>query len=85
MAPPEQKAESYKYLLHNNVVLELNPVHPIIKQLSSLRDSNQEVAELVAGQLFDNALMNADLVHDPRRMVGRINKLLTAVTKGKEE
>ena len=84
MAPPEQKEASYKYLLHNNVVLELNPGHPIIKQLVPLRESNPEVAELVAAQLFDNALMNADLVHDPRRMVGRINQILKAVTDAKE-
>jgi len=84
MAPPEQKEASYKYLLHNNVVLELNPSHPIIKQLVPLRESNPEVAALVAGQLFDNALMNADLVHDPRRMVGRINQILKAVTDAKE-
>lgn len=80
MAPPDQKEASYKYLLHNNVVLELNPEHDIIKQLSSLSESNPAVADLVAAQLFDNALMNADLIHDPRRMVSRINQILRAVT-----
>ena len=80
MAPPEQKEASYKYLLHNNVVLELNPEHDIIKQLASLSESNPAVADLVAAQLFDNALMNADLIHDPRRMVSRINQILRAVT-----
>lgn len=76
MTPPEQRESSQKYLLHNNVVLELNPTHPIIKQLAVAQTSNPDLAELVAQQLFDNALMNADLVQDPRSMVSRLNKLL---------
>jgi len=76
MIPPEERESSQKYLLHNNVVLELNPSHPIIKQLSVAQNSNPDLAELVAQQLFDNALMNADLVQNPRSMVSRLNKLL---------
>ena len=43
MTPPEQKEANYKYLLSDKVVLELNPSHPIIRQLSSLKESNPEV------------------------------------------
>lgn len=76
MQLPEQRETSMKYLLHNQVVLELNPSHSIIKQLAVAQTSDPELAELVAKQLFDNALMNADLVQDPRTMVSRLNQLL---------
>ena len=81
MTPHEQKESSYKYLLHNNVTLELNPDHAIIQQLAALRETNAEIAELVAAQIFENALMNADLVHDPRRMVPRLNKIMESALK----
>ena len=84
MAPPEQKEASYKYLLHDNVTLELNPSHPIIRELSELREGSPDIAGLVAAQLFDNALINANLVHDPRRMVPRINQLLDSLLKGRK-
>ena len=62
-----------RYLLHNNVVLELNPAHPIIKRLAVAQTSNPDLAELVALQLFDNALMNADLVQVRRPVTGLYN------------
>ncbi|KAL5012054.1 hypothetical protein ScPMuIL_010605 [Solemya velum] len=56
--------------------LEINPSHPLIKRLSSLQQSDAALAKLVTEQLYDNAMINAGLVDDPRSMVGRINELL---------
>ena len=57
-------------------VLEINPRHKIIKRLASLRDENAGLARIVAEQVFDNALISAGLVVEPRTMVERISDLM---------
>jgi molecular chaperone HtpG len=55
---------------------EINPDHPMIVKLDSLRRSDAELAGLVSGQLFDNAMVSAGMVEDPRAVMGRLNQLL---------
>ena len=59
-------------------VLEINPEHPIIHSLSKLHASGdkEEVAKLVAEQIFDNSLIAAGLVDDARNMLPRLNQIL---------
>ena len=59
-------------------VLEINPEHPIIHSLSRLhaRGDKEEVAKLVAEQIFDNSLIAAGLVDDARNMLPRLNQIL---------
>jgi len=45
-------------------------------QLEKTRHSNADLARQIAEQVFDNALVAAGLMEDPRAMVGRINALL---------
>ncbi|KAK4317906.1 hypothetical protein Pmani_011043 [Petrolisthes manimaculis] len=56
--------------------LEINPTHPIIVKLNSLRQSNPRLAELTAKQLFNNAMVVAGLVEDPRTVLSSMNELL---------
>ncbi|KAG3259098.1 heat shock protein 75 kDa, mitochondrial [Ictidomys tridecemlineatus] len=56
--------------------LEVNPRHMLIKKLSQLREQEPELAQLLADQIYDNAMIAAGLVDDPRPMVGRLNDLL---------
>ncbi|KAL9972932.1 hypothetical protein ACROYT_G019332 [Oculina patagonica] len=56
--------------------LEINPSHELIRHLQDARTVNTDLAVLVVHQLFDNAMMSAGLLHDPRSMVGRLNSLL---------
>jgi hypothetical protein len=56
--------------------LEINTSHPVIVQLNTLRTSNPAYAVLIAEQLFDNALVAAGLLDDPRTMLPRLNRLL---------
>ncbi|CAK7303162.1 Heat shock protein 75 kDa, mitochondrial [Vulpes lagopus] len=56
--------------------LEINPRHILIKKLSALRDSEPELAQLLADQIYTNAMIAAGLVDDPRPMVGHLNHLL---------
>ena len=62
-------------------VLEINPSHPIIVALAKAHGEGGQrttVAELVAQQMFDNALIAAGLVEDPRSMLSRLNDILFA-------
>nr|XP_036870271.1 heat shock protein 75 kDa, mitochondrial [Manis javanica] len=56
--------------------LEINPRHTLIKKLSQLRDSEPDLAQLLAEQIYENAMIAAGLLDDPRPMVGRLNHLL---------
>jgi len=58
------------------VDLEINPRHELVKKLAAAKDSQPEVASLVAGQLLDNALMAAGLLEDARDTVSRMNSLM---------
>merc|ERR1719430_283370 len=55
---------------------EINPAHPIVKKLNSLRETNAPLAILVTEQLFANAMVSAGLVEDPRTMLKSMNDLL---------
>jgi TNF receptor-associated protein 1 len=56
--------------------LEINPDHAMMGRLNAMRQSNAELAGEVAEQIFDNALVAAGLLEDPRAMLGRLNGLL---------
>ncbi|XP_072941705.1 heat shock protein 75 kDa, mitochondrial [Epargyreus clarus] len=56
--------------------LEINAKHPIIKKLHKLLSSDKELANMVAQQLFSNAMVTAGLVMDPRNLINNINELL---------
>ncbi|KAL7637037.1 UNVERIFIED_CONTAM: hypothetical protein RMT77_012795 [Armadillidium vulgare] len=56
--------------------LEINPSHPIILKLSKLRKDNVKLSELLAKQLFNNAMVTAGLIEDPRTVLTSINELL---------
>jgi len=58
------------------VELEINPRHPLVKKLAETSETNPELAKLVAGQLFDNALIAAGLLDDARETVKRMNALM---------
>lgn len=58
------------------LTLEVNPRHALVHRLNALRAENEEFARDLAEQLYDNALLAAGLLTDPRRMVERLNKLL---------
>jgi molecular chaperone HtpG len=56
--------------------LEINPDHPMLMRLNAIRQSDAALAGEVAEQIFDNALVAAGLLEDPRAMLGRLNGLL---------
>jgi TNF receptor-associated protein 1 len=56
--------------------LELNPDHALVVNLENMRHSDSALAEQVAEQLHDQALASANLLDDPRAMLGRMTALL---------
>jgi molecular chaperone HtpG len=74
-----EKGEPLQELGNKN--LEINMEHPLIKQLSLLRGTDEDFAKSVIEQVFDNALIQAGLVVDPRKMVERSYMILERATK----
>lgn len=64
-------------------VLELNPQHPIIKELGTINDSNQ-VVETVIDQIFDSVLLIEGIHPDPPSMIPRIQKLMELALENQE-
>jgi len=65
----------------NEINLEINPNHNLIKNLNSLKDNDKDLAKLVVEQLYDNAIVAAGFIEDPRSMVNRVYELLERVSK----
>lgn len=58
-------------------ILHINPKHPIIVRLATAKDSNPNLAGMVAEQVLDNALVAAGLLDDVRGMVPRLNDIIS--------
>jgi len=56
--------------------MEINPSHPVLIKLMSMKDSKPQLAKLVAEQVYDNALIAADLLENPRSMLTRLDSIL---------
>lgn len=59
--------------------LEINPRHPLVRRLDTLRTQQPELAAQVARQLADHALLAAGLVEHPQEVAARMNDLLARV------
>ena len=59
--------------------LEINPAHPIMARLDTMRQKDAALAASVAEQILDNARVAAGLLEDPRTMLTRLNLLLEKV------
>ncbi|ESO07190.1 hypothetical protein HELRODRAFT_191087 [Helobdella robusta] len=57
--------------------LEVNSSHQLIVSLHKLKSNDPDLARMVTEQLFDNAMIAAGLLDDPRKMLGRLNDLMT--------
>ncbi len=65
--------------------MEINPTHSIFANLLSSKDSNPELSKLVIEQVYDNALIAADMLDNPRTMLTRINTILEATLKAQSK
>jgi hypothetical protein len=60
---------------------EINPDHEIFVMLDKVRETDPELAQRAVAQVFDNALIAAGLLEDPRGMLDRLNTLITDALK----
>jgi HSP90 family molecular chaperone len=71
----------YKYLGKDfevpKKIMELNPSHPILKNLLSL-DPESDLQKLIIEQIYDSALLVEGLHPDPSSMASRIQELMQA-------
>ena len=80
-APDPEMQRVYKYLGKQveipKKILELNPAHPILKDL--LKDTvDPALQNLVIEQIFDSALLVEGLHPDPSSMVARVQQIIEA-------
>lgn len=59
-----------------SVRLELNPRHPLIKSLATLQTKDSDLAAELGQQLYDNSMVAAGFIEDPREMVNRVYKMM---------
>ncbi len=59
--------------------LEINPGNSMMVKLGKIRETDADLAKQVTEQIFDNALVAAGLMEDPRVMLSRMNTLLERV------
>lgn len=65
--------------------LEVNADHPIFLNALALRDVNPALSDMLIEQVFDNALIAADILDSPRSMLPRINAILESIKPGMKE
>lgn len=61
------------------LTLEVNPTHEIVVKLNEMRKTDITVANMLARQVLDNALLSAGMVSDVKDVVKRINQLMLHV------
>lgn len=58
------------------VSLEINPRHPLIRNLFNLSRNDTDLAELVVNLIYENAMVAAGYSEDPRSMVNKVYEVL---------
>ena len=62
--------------------IEVNAKHSLIKKLASFREAKPELAEKVAKQLADNALLAAGLMENPGKVVSGMSDVMEELMEG---
>lgn len=85
-SPSPEVQKAYRYLQKDfdtpQRILEINPSHPIIKDLAGIKGISP-VRELVIEQLFENALIAEGVPPNSADLVKRVNKIIEAALKNK--
>ena len=68
--------ERYSDEMARNQNIEINPSHELIISLNSIRKENPELASEVLHQIYDNALITADILENFNPSIKRMNSLM---------
>ncbi len=66
------------------VAFQINPRHKLVRTLYNLTQENAKQAELFLHTMFDNTLMAAGMLDDPKDMINRVYSLLDQIGTKKE-
>lgn len=61
--------------------LEINPSHPLVVKLNSLRTENLDSAKLLAEYIYESAVILGGLSDNPQSAINRFNELLAKIMK----
>lgn len=75
------QVKDMEHLVFLQPTLNVNLSHPIISALVKLHKTKPELAQLIAEQIYDNALVTCGLLKDPSNMIERVNRLLSDLLK----
>ncbi len=64
--------------------LEINTAHPLIKGLAEMRVADEDFAKTIVKQIYDNAMIQAGLMIEPRDMVERSYRILERAVAKKD-
>ncbi|OMJ80328.1 hypothetical protein SteCoe_19424 [Stentor coeruleus] len=64
--------------------LEVNPNHELIVLLNNARKSHPELASEILYQVFDNALISADIIENMNPVLKRVNSIMLRLLKAKQ-
>jgi HSP90 family molecular chaperone len=64
--------------------LEINPNHELIVLLNNARKSHPELASEILSQVFDNALISADIIENMNPVLKRVNSIMLRLLKAKQ-
>ena len=56
--------------------LEINPKHPLIKNLTKIKTSQPDIAKLIALQILETSKVSAGLIEDPSALVQQNYKIM---------
>lgn len=79
----QDKSFSMASQMNNNLTLEINPSHKLIKGLNDLRKTDMQLASSLAKQMLDNTMLNAGILDDQKGYVTRVNKLMLSLLQSK--
>ena len=66
---------------NSEIHLEINPHHPLIKNLAKLHTKNNSVAKLLANQILNTAKISAGLMEDPSDLVEKNYEIMNKLSK----
>lgn len=78
-AQKERHLEDYNSRLSPKKHVEINPNHVLVVEICRSRKRHPDIAKMLVEQMYDNCLINAGLLEDPRIMVTRMNDLSLAL------
>ena len=78
-AQKDRQLEDYNSRLSPKKHVEINPNHVLVVEICRSRKRHPDIARMLVEQMYDNCLINAGLLEDPRIMVTRMNELSLAL------